>query len=357
MASPSPVGADTPAADLRAQTDLMFGQHIYVFAKLAVAAAAGRKDEFGSYAGALAANGGDITTLMRTALGETAGTQFGHTWTVGNGYFVDYLVASVTRDTTKQAAATSGLTGTYLPQLTGLLTSSLSLTAAQAATMGADQVSSLKQIVDDAVNSGFAALYGDLHTAYVKAIRAGDLMSAAIVSRFADRFPGNGHSKSADFRAILDTLLLNQSFLMTMASDATIAGTAGELSAASGALGQSAISLATVFSSVFGAAAGAQFGHVWDSETMLLIAYAKSGDAGVRQTMIATGGPANGPAGSIFAPDLTDALTAALQAIDDQRAKSFDKLGGDDRSAAMLLAAVGDAVTDVGVRQVPSKFL
>jgi hypothetical protein len=355
--SPSPAGADTPAADLRTRTDLLLGEHTYVIAKLAVAAAAGRKDEFHSYAGALAANGGDITTLMRLAIGETAGSQFGQAWMVGNDYFVDYLVAAVTHDNAKENVATSGLTGTYLPQMTGLLTSSLGLTSEQAAMLGADQVSGVKQIVDDAVASRFLALYGDLHAAYVKAIRAGDLISEAIVSRLADRFPGNAQARSADFRAVLDTLLLDQAYLMTMSTEATVAGTTAEQNAVGGALTQNSSSLTAVFSGVFDGAAGAQFGHVWASETTLLVAYAKSGDAGVRQTAIATAGPPNGPAGSIFGPDMTEALTASLQAIDDQRAKSFDKLADDDRNAAMLLAAVGDAVTDVAVREAPAKFV
>lgn len=355
--SPSPAGADTPAADLRTRTDLLFGEHTYVIAKLAVAAAAGRKDEFHSYAGALAANGGDVTTLMRLAIGETAGGQFGQAWVLGNSYFVDYLVAAATHDNAKQNAATSGLAGRYLPQMTSLLTSSLSLTTEQAAMVGADQVSGVKQIVDDAVSPGFAALYGDLHAAYVKAIRGGDLISEAIVSRLADRFPGNAQTKSADFRAVLDTLLLDQAYLMTMSTDATVAGTPVEQNAVRGALTQNTTSLTAVFSGVFGSATGVPFGHVWDSETTLLIAYAKSGDAGVRQTAIAAAGPPNGPAGSIFGPDMTEALTASLQAIDDQRARSFDKLADDDRNAAMLLAAVGDTVTDVAVRQAPAKFL
>ena len=48
MASPTPqvLGNDTPAADLRVHVDLLFGEHSYAIAKLAVAATAGRKDEF-----------------------------------------------------------------------------------------------------------------------------------------------------------------------------------------------------------------------------------------------------------------------------------------------------------------------
>jgi hypothetical protein len=321
-----------------------------------VAAAAGRKDEFHSYAGALAANGADITTLMRSALGETAGSQFGQAWTVGNNYFVDYVVAAATHDKAKQTAASSGLTSTYQPQLTSVLTSTLSLTTDEAAPVGADQVSSIKQIVDDAVASGFAALYADLHTAYVKAVRGGDLVSAAIVGRFVDRFPGNAHSKAADFRAVLDTLLLNQAYLMTMATDASVTGTAAQLNAVGGALAQSATSLSAVFTGVFGDASAAAFGTAWQRESMLVVAYAKGGDPSVRQSVIDAAAPPAGT-GHVFGPDLTVQLIAILQAVDDQRARSFDRLADDDRSAAAQLAAVGDAVTDVAVRQAPSKFL
>src|SRR5205823_3907852 len=86
-------------------------------------------------------------------------------WTAGNNYFVDYLVAAATHDKAKQDAAASGMSGTYVPQMTALLTSSLSLTAEQAALLGTDQVSGLKQIIDDAVSSGFAALHHDLQSA------------------------------------------------------------------------------------------------------------------------------------------------------------------------------------------------
>jgi hypothetical protein len=354
--SPSPIGADSPAADLRTHVDLLFGEHTFVIAKLAVAAVAGRKDEFHTYAGALAANGADITTLMRSALGETAGSQFGQTWTVGNNYFVDYLVAGVTHDNAKQAAAGSGLTGTYLPQLTALLTSTLSLTADQDAMVGADQVSSIKQVVDDAVTSGFAAFYTDLHGAYVKAIRGGDLVSEAIVSRFVDRFPGSARSKSADFRAVLDTLLLSQAYLMTMASDASVTGTAAQISAVSGALAQSATSLGAVFTDVFGDASGAAFATAWGRESMLVVAYAKGADPSIRQSVIDAAAPPGGT-GQVFGPDMTVQLIAVLQAVDDQRAKAFDRLGDDDRSAAGQLAAVGDAVTGVAVREAPAKFL
>ena len=344
IASPTPSGADTAAADLRTHLDLLFGEHVFVVAKLAIAASAGRKDEFHAYAGMLAANGADVTALMRSALGETTGTQFGQMWMDGNNSYVDYLVAAVTQDQAKANAAASSLTDSYVPQMAQLLSASLWLSPQQATQVGDDQVSGVRQIVDDAAASAFAALYTDAHAAYVKAVRAGDLISAAVLSRFADKFPGDGRSKSSDFRAVLDTLLLAQAYLMTMACDATLVGTQREQDGARGALAQNTSSLVSAFAGVFGHSPAAQFGGMWDRESALLVAYAKTGDAADRQHTLDT------------ATDLSNELQAVLQVVDDQRAKSFDKLGVDDRAAAVMLADAGDTITATAVRQEPGKF-
>jgi len=347
VASPTPsaVGADSAAADLRTHLDLLFGEHVFVVAKLSVAAAAGRKDEFHSYAGLLAVNGADLTTLMRSALGETQGGQFGQVWMAGNNSYVDYLVAGVTQDQAKADAAKANLADTYVPQMSQLLSASLSLSPQQATQVGADQVSSFEQIIDDAVAAGFTALYPDLRRAYVKAIRAGDLVADAILSRFADKFPGDGRTKSADFRAILDTLLLEQAYLMTMASDATIAGTPTEQAAAGDATATNNTALASTLGGVLGNDARVQARQMWDQEAVLFIAYAKNGDSADRQNAIDT------------AAGLSNELQEILQAVDDQRAKSFDKLAGDDRAAALMLAAAGDAITASAVKAVPAKFI
>jgi len=181
-------------------------------------------------------------------------------------------------------------------------------------------------------------------------------LAAAIVSRFADRLPGDAQSKAAAFRSGLDSLLLSQAYLMTMSSDAALTGTAAQQIAASRALAQNASSLEALFGAVFGTAAGTEFGSVWNREALLLVAYAKSGDPGIRQNAINVAAPPLGT-GQIFGPDLTVEITATLQAVDDQRARSFDKLADDDRSAATQLAAAGDTVTDVALRQEPNKFL
>ena len=354
--TPSAQGATSAAADLRTHVDVFFGEHAFAIAKLSVAAAAGRTDEFHAYAGVLAANGADVTTLMRSALGETEGTRFGQAWTAGNNFYVDYLVAAVTHDQPRAAAALSNLTTAYVPQLAQLLSASLPLSTDQATQVAADQVSTFQKLIDDAVGSTFTALYPDLRAAYVKAVRAGDLVGIAIASRFADRFPGNATSKSADFRGVIDTLLMEQAYLLTMETDATVAGTKEALAAATDAITTNTKALTAVVGGIFGDAASVQFGTVWDNESLLLVAYAKSGDAGVRQNVVNTGVPPTGP-GQSFEPDLTNELMSMLQAVDDQRGKSFDKLGDDDRAAATQLAAVGDSVTATAVRQAPAKFI
>jgi hypothetical protein len=342
--TPSIAPADTPAADLRTHIDLLFGEHVFVVAKLAIAASAGRKDEFHAYAGLLAVNSADLTTLMRSALGETEGTQFGQTWMAGNNSYVHYLVAAVTQDQTTADAALSSLTSTYVPELAQLLSATLPLSPQQATQVGLDQVSGVRQIVDDATASAFATLYPDVHTAYVKAVRAGDMVSAAILSRFGDKFPGDAGSKSSTFRGVLDTLLQAQAYLMTMASDATVEGTQTEQEAAGGGVAQNSSLLKSAYGGVFGDAEAAQFGGMWDHESTLLMGYAKMGDAADRQNAIDA------------AAGLSTEIQAVLQAVNDQRAKSFDKLGVDDRAAAVMLAGAGDAITATAVQQVPAKF-
>ncbi|TMC12461.1 MAG: hypothetical protein E6J30_00850, partial [Chloroflexi bacterium] len=59
--------ANSPAADVRARMALLMGEQTYVVAKLTVAAMAGRKDEFGSYADLLAANGVELNGVLGKA--------------------------------------------------------------------------------------------------------------------------------------------------------------------------------------------------------------------------------------------------------------------------------------------------
>ncbi len=356
LASPSrsTFGFDSPAADLRTHMDLLLGEHAYVMAKLAIAAAAGRKDEFHSYAGTLVANGSDLTKLMRSALGETEGSQLGQLWSAGSNFFVDYVVAAATHDQAGADAAMKNLTGMYAPQLAQLLASSLSLSMDDANQLASDQVSGVKLVVDDAVASDFSKLYADVRAGYAKAVRSGDVLAAAVVSRFADRFPGDGQGKAATFRGAVDTLLMAQAYFMTMASDATVLGNTAETNAANDALAATTTSLSVVLGGVFGDATGTLAQRMWAQEAQLVLTYAESGADADRQNVLSAATPAAG--GLAYSLDLSAELSALLKAVDDQRARSYDKLADDDRAAALKLAAAGDTITAAAVRQAPAKF-
>jgi hypothetical protein len=351
-ATPSAAGADSPAADLRTHVDLLFGEHTFVIAKLSVAAAAGRKDEFQSYAGMLAANGGDVTTLMRSALGETAGAQFGQAWATGNNYYVDYMVGAVTHDQAKEEAAALGLTDTYVPQLAQVLTSSLPLSQGEAVTFVGGQSMGAKLTIDHAVAADYPKLYADLGIDYAKEIAFGDALAVAVAARFPDRFPGDLKSKAVDFRASLDSLFQEHAYLTTLASDAFYEGAAAAKDASIGALAASTGSMSHLFSTTFGATAGSQADQLWSREDASFVAYAKARDQ--TSQLAASDALHNDSAPQLTAflhaqsgvvVDVNGQILATIQVMDDHDSHGYPQIATDDRAAAGLLVAIGDAVS------------
>jgi hypothetical protein len=210
--------------------------------------------------------------------------------------------------------------------------------------MANDQVTSTKAFIDDEVARSFASMYPNLLAAYAQAVAFGDTIAIRTAAKFADRYPGDATTKPVDIRAYADGVLQAQAYLLTMVSSAAVAGNQTELSAASDAVAANTSSLSALFRTAFGSASAIQAGRVWSDEQMLVTAYAKSGDPASRQNAIAAALPPLGnPSGT--RPPLTTAITALLQAVDDQRSKAYSQLADDDRAAAVQLMAIGDALT------------
>jgi hypothetical protein len=355
LASPLPSSseaASSPAADLRVHMDLLLGEQVFVLAKLSVAGSAGRKDEFRSYTAVLAANGGDLTNLFRLALGETQGGRFGQVWSQGNNFFVDYMVAAVTHDQAKAAGAISNLTTIYVPQMAQLMSSALPMSMEATTQLAGDQLTEAKLFIDDSVAGNFDAMYSNLRAASAKATGAGDAIAVAIASRFPDKFPGAVSDPAAVLRSHLDALLQEHAYLVTMAADATIAATRAAQDAAGGALSANTNTLAGTLGTTFGSSAGARAGQLLAAEDASMLAYAKSADDASKQSALNDLNQTSGPQLASFlrdqmraAFDVQGQIQAALQVIDDQRARSYDNLARDDRDAAVLLVGIGDAVT------------
>jgi len=321
--TPSQSTAGTPAATLRVHLDLLLEEHVFTIAKLAIAASAGRGDEFRSYAGLLASGGGDVETLFRSAIGETAGAQFGDAWTEQNNYLVDYLVAASTHSDQAGADAMSKLTGAYVPHAATVLGSSLSLSSDAATQFAMGHVVALKAVVDDSVAGNYAQFFADIAMARVQAVSFGDAVAVQVARLFADRFPGDPITAASARRVNLNSLMQQQGYVMTIATDAAAAGVDAQTAAASAMLTTYAGQLAELFG-----------GGVWKDEIPLVTGYAKTGDAAARQGAI-----------SAAPPSLAEAFTALLKVADDQRGKQFGSVATDDHAMATALANAADEAT------------
>lgn len=355
VSSPSPadLGQDSPAANLRVHADLLFGEHTFVLSKLAVVAAAGRKDEFHAYAGLLASNATDVGTVFRLAFGETGGQQFGDAWSAGDNFYVNYLVGAVTQDQGMTDSAFQDLTGTYVPQLATAITSNAGLGQDQAVQLVNGQVLAIKLVIDDAVAAAYPKLYPDVISAHTNAIAFADAVASQVAQRYPDRFPGDPNRKAPSFRSTINALFQRQAYLTTMVTDAAVGTAQTEQAAAADALGRNSAAISSTFGAIFGAASSQALASVWQQESRLLAGYAMNGDSNSRQGVLTAAVPqSSGP----YTPDLTAAFKATLQAVDDQRGKAFDVLANDDRAAAVEFSVAADEVTETAVSFAPAKL-
>jgi hypothetical protein len=355
VASPSPrdLGQDSPAANLRVHTELLFGEHVFVLSKLAIVAAAGRKDEFHAYAGMLASNATDVGTVFRLAFGETGGQQVGDAWSAGDNLYVNYLVGAVTQDSQMSDSAFQGLTGTYVPQLAGAIASNAGLTQDQATQLANGQVLAIKLVVDDAVAGAFPKLYTDVVSAHTNAIGFADTVTSQVTQKYPDRFPGDANRKAPSFRSAMNALFQRQAYLTTMLTDATSGTAQAEQAAAADILARNSAAISSTFGAIFGEASAQALASVWQQESRLVVAYATRGDTSSRQAVLdAAAAQPSGP----YTPDLTAAFKSIVQTVDDQRANSSDVLANDDRAAAVEFSVAADEVTETAVSFAPAKF-
>jgi hypothetical protein len=340
--------ASSPAADVRARMTLLAGEHTYVLAKLTVAAAAGRKDEFASYADLLATNGAELTGALSKAVGDTAGQRFAQSWTRGNSFYIDYLVAVTTHQHDLADAAMMNLNTQYVPQMAEDLSTPLNISTSSANRMLADQVTTIKQLMDDYAAGTPSAFYPDVRAAYAKATAMGGAIAEATVWKFPDKYPGDATAQGSKTRAQLDALLQEHAYLLSMTSDAAASGATAEAAAATSSLQANAQDLSHAISSTFGSQAGTQAAQVWSEEDKSFIAYASAADDAARSAALNALNQTSTPAltgflnGLHVTADVASVTSQTIGVIDDQRAKSYSVLAAEDRQSAALLISIGD---------------
>jgi hypothetical protein len=364
--SPSPVVLnpdDSKAADFRTRLDLLLGEHVMAIAK--ESSAAGRTDEYTSYLHLLTANGNDLTELVRSALGDTAASNFDQIWRDQNDYWVNYTIALVTHNQDKATQMMVNLMLGHVRDFSLFFVDAVSPAPSTAVDMQ-EQVIEMKAMIDDQIAQNYPKMYADLRKAYAHASLIGDDLAPAITKKFPDKFPGNASSPAADLRASLDSQLQEHQYLATMATGATTAGRTAERAAAATALADNGHAQGALFNGLFGASTGTRLGHIWDAMNAAMIAYASASTSASKQTALSQLNDTFVTQISSFVQDSTGLtasrppiaaqVEAAITVIDDQKSKAWARLGPDDRSAEAAMEAVADLITSAIITRLPARF-
>jgi hypothetical protein len=343
LPSPTARPADSKAADLRTQLDLLVGEQVMVVAKQAVAAS-NHTDEYAGYLTLLATNTNSLVEVMRSAFGNTAATQFAQEWAIQNGYLVDYTIGVVTHNSAKSNGAMSGLVNGFTPQFAQLVSRLSQLSVDSMTQLTTTQLTDLKTMIDDAVGQSYTKMYADLRLAFASSAQLGNTLSVRMTQLFPDKFPGDASISAVDARVSLNELLLEHSYLTTMASDAGVAGRTSESAAGLGSIAGVRADLAPVMGFLMGPDARTGFTQLWGIRDADVVAYANSGDAATRARL--TGSLVTQLANLLHAPAATvaDQMTATLKTIDDQRAKTYTSVPIDDQAAAAAMRTLADKI-------------
>ncbi|HEX9097565.1 MAG TPA: hypothetical protein VF990_15850 [Candidatus Dormibacteraeota bacterium] len=370
LASPNAPGStvDSKAADLRARLDLLLGEHVIVIAKDSLAATANRAEEYAGYATLLTINGNDLSAVMNSAFGASSGARFDQIWAMQTTYFVDYTVGIASHDAGKSNGAAAGLVNSFAPAFAQFMSSMTSIPLDPITQLSTEQVLEVKAIIDDQAALNNARMFMDLHRAFAQSARLGDALATAIANKFPDKFPGNPAGKAVDFRVSLDTLLQEHAYLATMTTSAATDGRSTEQAAALTALTANANSLGTLFSSVFGAAAGTRSDQVWGAHDAELVVYAGNADAATRQSaldsltsafvaqLLSLVRDSTDLSGAEISNAVQSQVADTIKVIDDQRSKSTKVVAGDDHTAAAATIPVADLIATATVAKLPTKF-
>jgi len=314
--------------------DLLFGENVILIAKVSEAAV-NHSDEYASYATVLAANGDDLANEMRLAFGATAAGDFATLWTAQNASFIDYAIGVVTHNQDMAGAAMTRLVSESAPSIDALFTSLLHMRTGALIERYRNQLTSVKQAIDDQFGQHYKLAYEEIHNSYVMGTGLGDFLAPPIASAFPDKFPGDMSTKSVTDRVVTNNLLQERVYLLTMASDSFVNGRPSE--------GQQALAQLATNAGMIG-----RFKDAWALEMADVMAYATKGDDASRQALAQGFTDQLASTAHVPATLVADQASAMVKAIDDQRSKANQSLAGDDRAAATAMQPIADAISSQG---------
>ena len=203
----------------------------------------------------------------------------------------------------------------------------------------------IKATIDDETAQSYAKLYADLRTTYVHSALIGNMLAVRMAQQFPDKFPGDPSINAVEARVSLNELLQEHSYLTTMMSDAGIAGRSAEAANALGAVASARADIAPVMGFLLGPDARTGFPQVWGVRDANVFAYANGSDSGAKQKLTGIFVSQFSALTQVPSASIRDQVIATLKAIDDQRAKVYKNVAGDDRAAAAAMQAIADAIS------------
>ncbi|HET7726045.1 MAG TPA: hypothetical protein VFK54_01850 [Candidatus Limnocylindrales bacterium] len=362
---------DSAAADLRAQLDLVLGEHIILAAKATGAALGGRNDEFAAYGALLNTNGTDLGAMIGAAYGDAAKDQWNQIWSAHNGFFVDYTTGVATDDTARMDKAVQDLTTIYVPDFAEFLAGATGLPQDAVASLLTDHVLQTKAIVDAQAAGDWDAAYAAIREAYAHMQMIGDALAPAVATAFPDTFPGDPSTKAVDLRVGLNQLLQEHLYLASFATGAALGGRNDEFAAAGGALNTNGTDLGAAIGGLYGDAAKDQWNRIWSAHNGFFVDYttgvatddqAKIDKAVSDLTTVYVPQFAEFLAGATDIPQdaleslITEHVLTTKAIVDAQGAGDVEAAAAADREAAQHMAMLADPLAAAIVAKLGDTF-
>ncbi len=318
------------AANVRTRLDLLLEERVMLIAKQAEAAS-NHTGEYSGYATLLSANAGSLADVVYSGFGNSAATELALAWGMQTEYLIDYTIGLVTHDRSKSSTAWSQLTNGFVPRFAKLAADMTRLPLDQVTQLEAAQLTLTKAVIDDAIAQTFPRMYADLHT-------------SRMVQMFPDKFPGDPSDGSVDRRVSINGLLQEHAYIVTMFSDAQIAGRGPDASAATGALNSNSLAIEHALGPFVMSGAGPRLNDLWATRAAKLIAYAFSADPGAQAWLTDTFATRFSALLPVDAGSARDQIVATLKVIDEQRAGTLSNVALDDQAAAAAMQTIADSI-------------
>ena len=357
------------AANLRTDLNYLLGEHLILAAKATGAALDGRNDQFTAYGGLLNTNGTELGAAIGSIYGQEAADEWNRIWSAHNGFFVDYTTGVATEDQAVQDKAVEDLTTIYVPEFSSFLAGATGLPEDAITSLVTDHVVQTAAVVDAQAAGDWEATYDAIRAAYAHMQMIGDALAPAIAE--TNDIEGDAATAGVDFRVALNQLLQEHLFLASFATDAALGGRNDEFAAAGAALNTNGTDLGAAIGSIYGQEAADEWNRIWSAHNGFFVDYT----TGVATEDQAVQDKAVEDLTTIYVPEFSsflagatglpeDAITSLVtdhvlqtKAVVDAQASGDAQAAADaDRTAAMHMRMIGDALAPAIVEAQPDAF-